>query len=153
MTWNTPESFKENKTKQKNKSHYYTTFIVINSTYRLTSQAISSSFFHCLFLSLNSLSCFQMCQYPFYSVIQGTKLHLPGRQCGKDLSAGDQNFRCGRQQATNIVTADYYVQRRRLRIKFPDICQQALKFCSVDIFKMKLKRVSRQRTSISNKNK
>lgn len=89
-----------------------------------------------------------MCQYPFYSLIQGPKLHLPGRQCDKDLSTGDQNFRCGRQQATNIVTADYYVQRKRLRIKFPDICQQALKFCSVDIFKMKLKRVSRQLLSL-----
>ena len=35
---------------------------------------------------------------------QGPKLRLTGRQCDQKLGVGDQNFRTGRQQATNLLS-------------------------------------------------
>ena len=35
---------------------------------------------------------------------QGPKLRLTGRQCDQRLSVGDQNFKTGRQEATNILS-------------------------------------------------
>ena len=37
-------------------------------------------------------------------VIQGPKLRLTGRQCDQKLGVGDQNFRTGRQEATNLLS-------------------------------------------------
>ena len=38
------------------------------------------------------------------TVTQGLKLRLTGRQCDQKLGVGDQNFRTGRQQATNLLS-------------------------------------------------
>ena len=35
---------------------------------------------------------------------QGPTLRLTGRQCDQKLSVGDQKFRTGRQQATNLFS-------------------------------------------------
>ena len=35
---------------------------------------------------------------------QGPKLRLTGRQCEKNLSAGDQNFKTNRRQTTNLLS-------------------------------------------------
>ena len=36
--------------------------------------------------------------------VQGPTLRLTGRQCDQKLSVGDQKFRTGRQQATNLLS-------------------------------------------------
>ena len=38
------------------------------------------------------------------TLIQGPKLRLTGRQRDQKLGVGDQNFRTGRQQATNLLS-------------------------------------------------
>ena len=39
-----------------------------------------------------------------YSAMQGPKLRLTGRRCDQKLSVGDQNFKTGRRQATNLLS-------------------------------------------------
>ena len=38
---------------------------------------------------------------------QGPKLRLTGRQCDQKLGVGDQNFRTGRHQATNLLSPQH----------------------------------------------
>ena len=42
------------------------------------------------------------------TIIQGTKLRLTGRQCNQKLGVGDQNFKTGRQQATNLLSPRHW---------------------------------------------
>ena len=39
-----------------------------------------------------------------HSPLQGPKLRLTGRQCDQKLGVGDQNFRTGCQQVTNLLS-------------------------------------------------
>ena len=39
--------------------------------------------------------------------LQGPKLRLTGHQCDQILSVGDQNFKTGRQQATNLLSPQH----------------------------------------------
>ena len=39
---------------------------------------------------------------------EGPKLRLTGRQCNQRLSVGDQNFKTGRQLATNILSPRHF---------------------------------------------
>ena len=43
-------------------------------------------------------------QQQVFCMLQGLKLQLTGRQCDQNLGVGDQNFRTGRQQATNLLS-------------------------------------------------
>ena len=50
--------------------------------------------------------------------LQGPKLRLTGRQCDQKLGVGDQNFRTGRQQATNLLSPQHLkFQRKRAFFK------------------------------------
>ena len=40
----------------------------------------------------------------WFGSMQGLKLRLTGHQCDQKLSVGDQNFKTGRQQATNLLS-------------------------------------------------